>query len=172
MLNFKIIKKDSSTLLSSTHHVWDTLGVQLSPVMISVCEFLTNSPSALQCVTPQTTVTSLDVVDIPQGSFHLIIKLSPCSLCTYRHAGCKVLDVHNSRPVCGCYHGYVKLFSFCLCCSLAFQPRPKTLAAKFHSPIIFFLFLKWVIQIPTQDMSQTRIPTLFTNKCDSVTGRN
>lgn len=67
---------------------------------------------SLVCATPQTTTTSPHVVDIPKGSFHLIIKLSPCSLCAYRHAGCKVLDVHNSRPVCGCYYGDVKLLLF------------------------------------------------------------
>lgn len=95
------------------------------------------APSASLRVTPQTNTTSLHVVDIPKGSFHLIIKHSPCSLCTYQHAGWKVLDVHNSRPVCGCNYGDMKLFLFVFA-AFSFEPRPKTLAAKFSRANIFF----------------------------------
>lgn len=90
---------------------------------------------SLVCATPQTTTTSPHVVDIPKGSFHLIIELSPCSLCAYRQV---VLDVHNSRPVCGRYYGDVKLFLFVFAAICFWASPQKTLAAKFHSPMFFF----------------------------------
>lgn len=40
-----------------------------------------------------------------------------------------------------------------------FEPHPKTLPAKFHSPIFYFFFLKWVVHL-SQDISQTWIPSL------------